>query len=182
MTKPKLCREIQNNDLEIKNYSGTVQEFFEETSPIIGQIIHNFCFLDGELNAIVCELINEREEDLGTIVLHSLVFGRKTDLFYRLVRYQEINHNIQIPVFSSVVSDLRKCDCLINAMVHAEWTKMVEKDYKEYEVVEMKYVKDGAELVYIQFLPASLNEIEEFIYKTKTKLEKFIRQRRERMV
>jgi hypothetical protein len=172
--KAKLRKESQDFIFETDNYDGPVHQFLDETAPHIGYITHIFNLLDGGLNDVICELINEREEELGTIVMHHFTFASKIDLFYRLVRYLEINQNKYIPVFNALVEDLRICDCLINAMVHAEWANMMEKGYDK---VKMRSDKDGKENTYIQFTPGSLLDISNFIYKTGSKLNNFIKQK-----
>jgi hypothetical protein len=52
---------------ENHDYSGTSGEFFEETAPLIGYIVHSFNLIDGQLNSSICNLINERADEMAQL-------------------------------------------------------------------------------------------------------------------
>lgn len=80
---------------------GSSDEFLEETAPLIGYLVHNFNALDAALNSNICELINDRSDTKGAIVIHKMNFSAKIDLFYRLVRSMEIVTEKTLPSFSN---------------------------------------------------------------------------------
>lgn len=145
------------------NFDGTVEDFFEETAPAIGSIVHSFNSLDGLLNSTICELINDRTDELGAIVIYKQTFSNKIDLFFRLVRSMEIGCEGEIPCLKKLFENLKKCATLRNAVIHAEWDTL---DDNGYTYVKMHFDKDGMRQQYWQFTPDALDEIDEFIHKT----------------
>lgn len=145
------------------NYGGTVDDFFEETALAIGSIVHSFNSLDAELNSQLCELINDRTDLPGVIVIHKLNFSTKVDLFYRLIHAREIASERLIPCFNMLIENLKKCATLRNAVIHAEWDAI---DDNGYTYVKMHFDKNGMRQHYWQFTPESLDAIDEFIHNT----------------
>ena len=155
---------------ENHNFDGSIDDFFKETASAIGSIVHSFNSLDGQLNSTICELINDRTDEPGAIVIYKLPFSAKVDLFYRLVRSMEVAYSGEIPSFKTLIEDLRKCAILRNAVIHAEWDSI---DDNGYTYVKMHFDKNGMRQHYWQFTPDSLEEIDEFIHVTYMLFEKF---------
>jgi hypothetical protein len=148
---------------ENHNYDGSVEDFFKETALAIGSIVHTFNSLDALLNSAICELINDRTDEPGAIVIYKQTFSNKIDLFYRLIRSMEIAYEGEIPSFKKLIEDLKKCATLRNAVIHAEWDSM---DSNGYTYVKMHFDKDGIRQHYWQFTPEALDEIDGFIHDT----------------
>lgn len=72
------------------NFEGSVDDFFNETAAAEGSIVHCFNHLDSELNSSICQLVNDRTDEPGAIIIYKQPFSAKVDLFYRLVRSMEI--------------------------------------------------------------------------------------------
>lgn len=144
-------------------YDGSVEMFLEETAPLIGNIVHSFNSLDSTLNSTICEIINNRSDLTGAIVLYKMNFSAKIDLFHRLVRSMEVLIEKNLPSFPNLVENLKKCGTLRNAVIHAEWDSL---DEDGYAYVKMNFVKEGLQQQYWQFTPKSLVEIEELIINT----------------
>lgn len=145
------------------NFDGTIDDFFDETAPAIGSIVHSFNSLDASLNSTICELINDRTDEPGAIVIYKQTFSSKVDLLYRLIRSMEIGCNGEIPCFKKLIEDLKKCATLRNAVIHAEWDTI---DDNGYTYVKMHFDKDGMRQHYWQFTPEALEEIDELIHET----------------
>lgn len=158
------------------NFDGSVDDFFEETAPAIGSIVHRFNSLDGQLNSTICEIINERTDEPGAIVIYKLPFSSKVDLFHRLVRSMELGCSGEIPCFKTLIENLKKCGTLRNAVIHAEWDNM---DDNGYTYVKMHFDKNGMRQHYWQFTPDSLEEIDQYIYNTVLLFEKFDEEKQE---
>lgn len=138
-------------------------EFLEETAPLIGYLVHNFNALDAALNSCICELINDRSDTKGAIVIHKMNFSAKVDLFYRLVRSMEIVTEKTLPSFSNFIEDLKRCAMYRNAVIHAEWDSL---DENGYTYVKMTFEKNGMQQQYWQFTAESLNSINDLIKQT----------------
>lgn len=152
------------------NFDGTPDEFLERTAPLIGFIVHSFNSLDEQLNSYICKLINNRSDEPGAIIIHKMNFSSKVDLFYKLTRSYEINCNVTIPCFQTLIEDLKKCATLRNAVIHAEWENI---DNKGFTYVKMHFDKNGLRQEYWQFTPDSLTEINDFIHNTFLLFDKF---------
>jgi len=152
------------------SFEGTVEDFFEKTAPAIGSIVHSFNSLDGELNSTICQLINDRTDEPGAIVIYKQPFSSKVDLFHRLIRSMEIVYEEEIHCFKTLIENLKKCATLRNAVIHAEWDTL---DDNGYTYVKMHFDKDGMRQQYWQFTPDALEEIDEFIHNTHMLFETF---------
>ncbi|MDZ7650703.1 MAG: hypothetical protein U5K54_28170 [Cytophagales bacterium] len=148
---------------ENHNFDGTVDEFLEQTAPLIGYLVHNFNSLDEQLNRAICERINDKTDEPGAIIIHKMNFSAKVDLFNNLVRSMEIAFESTIPNFKILIDRLKKCATLRNAVVHAEWENMNENGYA---YVKMTFNDKGMQQHYWQFTPESLESIVEFIQET----------------
>lgn len=166
----KADRQLGQYIFDNQDFEGTPKDFFEETAPLIGFIVHSFNSLDGLLNSTICELINDRTDQPGAIVIYKLPFSSKVDLFYRLVRSMEIGCEGEIPCLKKLVEDLIKCSQLRNAVVHAEWDHV---DEKGYTFIKMHFGKNGMRQQYWQFSPDALEEIDNFIDATFELFDKF---------
>jgi len=124
---------FDNHDLDL-----SIDDFLYQTAPLIGYIIHSFNSLDEELNSCICNLINDRADEPGALIIYKIPFSAKIDLFNRLVKSLEVSTNKTIPTLNSLINDLKKCGELRNAVVHAEWENMTED---MYTYVKMKFQK-----------------------------------------
>lgn len=152
------------------NFKGSIDDFFTDTAPIIGAIVHSFNSLDSLLNSTICGLINDRSDEPGAIVIYKQPFSAKVDLFYRLIRSMEVGCGKEIPSFKTLIENLKKCATLRNAVIHAEWDSV---DVNGYTYVKMHFDKNGMRQHYWQFTPESLEEIDEFIHTTYMAFDKF---------
>lgn len=152
-----------NHDLE-------ADDFIEETAPLIGFIVHSFNILDGQLNSTICELINDRTDEPGAIVIYKLPFSAKIDLFHRLIRTIEVICEGEIPCFKILIENLKTCATLRNAVIHAEWDHM---DENGFTYVKLHFDKNGMRQHYWQFTSNSLMEIDKYIDDTYMLFENF---------
>ena len=166
----KVDRQLGQYIFDNPDFKGTPIDFFVETAPLIGFIVHSFNSLDGLLNSTICELINDRTDQPGAVVIYKLPFSSKVDLFCRLVRSMELAYDGEIPCFKKIVEDLKKCGQLRNAVVHAEWDHV---DEKGYTFIKMHFDKNGMRQQYWQFTPDALEDIDNFIDDTYDLFNKF---------
>lgn len=145
------------------NFDGSADEFLIETAPLIGYLVHTFNSLDEQLNSTICTLINDRTDMPGAIIICSLNYSAKVELFKNLVSMMEIVCNKKIPSFNDLLINLKKAGTLRNAVVHAEWENMNEKGYT---YVKMHINKNGIQQQYCQFTPESLQNAIDFIHTT----------------
>jgi hypothetical protein len=155
---------------ENHDYNGNIEEFLEETAPLIGFIVHSFNSLDSQLNSTVCSLITDRTDGIGAIILYKMNFSSKIDLLYRLVRIREVTFGKTMPTFTKLIDDLKKCATLRNAVVHAEWENL---DSAGFTYVKMSFEKNGMQQHYWQFTPDALSDIIDFIDATNNLFETY---------
>src|SRR6186997_643037 len=135
---------------ENHNYEGSIDEFLEETAPVIGRVVHSFNSLDAQLNSSICSIINDRADEIGAVVIYKMTFSNKIELFFRLVKSIELAFGDTLPSFQKLIEDLKKCASLRNAVVHAEWENL---DAEGYTYVKLNFDKDGMKQHYWQFTP-----------------------------
>ncbi|MFA6079991.1 MAG: hypothetical protein WC753_00730 [Candidatus Gracilibacteria bacterium] len=150
--------------------SDDIDDFLEETAPLIGYIVYSFNSLDSLLNSAICELITEGTDGIGSAVIHKMNFSPKVDLFSRLVRLIETGMQKDISMFNTFIEDLKMCATLRNAVIHADWETT---DEDRYAYINLNFDKVGINQKYQQFTPETLEEIYDFIEETAEKFDLF---------
>ena len=154
------------------------QKYLVKTFPIIGKIVVYFNGLESELDSMICEIIHDRTDAFGLIVLHKLNYSSKVDLFKRFNDDLFLNTEIQVSEYDEVIKNLKECGRLRNLVVHAEWENT---DMDGFTYVKLRINKNGMHQEYVQFSEASLNKIENLILETRAKLESFWDERNEKL-
>lgn len=111
------------------NFDGTPVEFLKAVAPLIGNIVHSFNLLDERLNSAICEIINEKSDEIGTIIIYKMNFSAKVELFFRLVRSLDTNCGCKLSDYESLKTGINDCATLRNAVIHAEWENMDNEGY-----------------------------------------------------
>jgi hypothetical protein len=76
---------VRQYAFETKNLYDASEEFLEETTPLIGYIVHSFNTLEQLLNPAICQLINEHADAPGLLVIYKMNYAAKVDLFKRFL-------------------------------------------------------------------------------------------------
>jgi hypothetical protein len=161
----------ENHDLE-----KDVENFLDETAPLIGYIVHFFNSLEQSLDHSICERISDRADEPGAIVIYKLSFSAKVDLFSRMVRSLEIGFGQDLPSFKKLIQDLKRCGTLRNAVVHADWNHVNEDGFT---YVKLDFNKDGIQQHYWQFTSDAMWDIIKLIGETNNAFEKYEDEKRE---
>lgn len=59
------------------------QQYLDESLPLVGEVVMSFNSLEQSLASMICEIISDRSDCFGLIVLHNLGYAAKVDLFKR---------------------------------------------------------------------------------------------------
>jgi hypothetical protein len=114
-----------------------------------------FNSLEKFLNSFICEVISDRTDLPGLIVIQKLMYSAKVDLFKRFS--DEFHANFPIPTnFNDLVSELNEVGKLRNLVVHADWDNT---DEDGYTFVRLKTSSNGMLQEYIQFSVESLEKL-----------------------
>ena len=63
---------VQQYAFETKNLDGPCDKFLEQTAPLIGYIVHSFNTLEDYLNEAICNLINDRSDMHGLLIIYRI--------------------------------------------------------------------------------------------------------------
>ena len=88
---------------ETKNIEGASEDFLEKTAPLIGYIVHSFNTLEELLNSAICELINNRADTIGLLVICRMNYAAKVDLFRRFLVEQQACFDRKLPIFDKLL-------------------------------------------------------------------------------
>ena len=139
------------------------ESFLQQTAPLIGYIVHDFNKLDESLNNAIWQKISDRTDEIGALITYKMNFSAKVDLFKRIIKAMEIGCDVKILILNELIEKLKRCATLRNAVVHAEWYNMNEKDYT---FVKLNFEENGLKQHYWQFTPESLGKIIDLINET----------------
>lgn len=167
--KTKLKKFIQHLYHEVENET-KAEEYIDNALPRIGLVVMYFNSLESSLDSILCENFTDRTDSTGLIVLSSLNYSSKVDLFKRFCDDFQISLNIQLNGYSQLIANLKESARLRNLVVHANWESI---DEQGYAYIKLKMSKNGMNQEYVQFDEESLQKIVELIIKTQFTLHEF---------
>ncbi len=145
-------------------------EVIEDLIPWIGQIVVAFNSLEASLDSILCETFSDRSDQKGLLVLHSMMYSTKVDLFKKFSDDFIRTFQWHIPEYKELISSLKECGVNRNKVIHANWG-YTDKD--GFTPVKYKVGNDGLEHELCQFSEESLIKIINKIYQTEESLGEF---------
>lgn len=145
-------------------------DFIEDFIPWIGEIVVAFNGLEASLDSVLCETFSDRSDQKGLLVLHSMMYSTKVDLYKKFNDDFVRSFDWEIPEYKDLISSLKECGVLRNKVVHANWEYTDEEGYTQ---VKFKVGNDGLEHELCQFTEESLKKIVDKIYETRHALGEF---------
>lgn len=151
----KLVPFIQNlaHDIEDEDLAA---EYLELALPLVGEVVMYATDLERSIGFYICEMITDRTEGPGLIVIQKLQFAAKLDLFKRLAEDFQLSFGQSAPGFANMITELLEVARLRNLVVHAEWTSMNEEGFT---FVRLKDSGAGLMQEYVQFSVESLEKV-----------------------
>ena len=102
-----------------KNLDGASESFLDTTAPLIGYIVHSFNDLEELLSSIICQIICDRTDAPGLIVIHKLNYSSKVDLFEKFSLMEAHYSDSKPQMFNKLIKNLFESGRLRNQVVHA---------------------------------------------------------------
>lgn len=166
-----------HHEIELDNEE-EVENYLDNSLPMIGHIVMYFNGLEKALDSIICEIFTDRSDSTGLIVLHKMTYSTKVDLFKRFSDDFHSGCNFEIENYENLIHNLKESGRLRNLVVHADWENT---DNDGFTYVNLKISKNGMEQEYIQFAEESLMEIIKLLLKTRSELYKYWEIRNEKL-
>jgi hypothetical protein len=142
------------------------EEYLDESLPLIGLVVMYFNTLEKTLDSFICEIISDRSDVPGLIVIQKLMYSAKVDLFKRFS--EEFHSCFSTPDdFNDFVSELLEVGKQRNLVVHADWSNT---DEEGYTYVRLKTSAKGMLQEYVQFSVDSLEKLIERLIKANYRL------------
>jgi hypothetical protein len=145
-------------------------KFIKDFIPWIGEIVVAFNGLEASLDSVLCEFFSDRSDQKGLLVLHSMMYSTKVDLYKKFNDDFIRNFDWEFPEYKELISSLKECGVLRNKVVHANWEYTDEEGYTQ---VKFKVGEDGLEHELCQFTEESLEKIVDKINETRHALSDF---------
>lgn len=161
---------VGQNILDGLDDTGNSYEVIQDFLPIIGEIVVAFNALEASLDSMLCEKFSDRSDQRGLLVLHSMMYSTKVDLFKKFNDDFIRGFGWDIKEYKPLISSLKECGVLRNKVVHANWEYTDEDGYTQ---VKFKVGNDGLEHELCQFSVESLDAIVDQIYQTRHALSDF---------
>ena len=128
----------------------------DDSLPLIGLIVMYFNAVEKSLDSFICEIISDRTDAPGLIVIQKLMFNAKLDLFKRFSDDFHQSFANKPPNFGDLIRELSEMARLRNLVVHADWGST---DEEGYTFVRLKGTKEGVLQEYVQFSVDSLEKL-----------------------
>ena len=143
------------------------EEYLDESLPLIGLVVMYFNSLEKSLDSLICEIISDRTDAPGLIVIQKLMYASKVDLFKRFCDDFHGDFNTAPTDFNELISELIEVGKLRNLVVHADWSST---DEEGYTFVRLRASPNGMLQEYVQFSVESLEKLLERLIKTNHRL------------
>lgn len=143
-------------------------DYVRDLMPGIGEVVIWFNSLESQIDHILCRYISDRSDHMGLMVVSSMMYATKIDLFEKFTADFLRSSNQPLEWFPQLMSDLRECGTLRNKVVHANW---LYTDDDGYTQVKIKFGKQGLEHELTQFTRESMNSIVAKIEGARTDLD-----------
>ena len=160
---------IQNLSHDIED-EDRAAEYVADALPLIGEVVMCATALERSIGSFICEMITDRTDGPGLIVIQKLQFAGKLDLFKRLAEDFQLTFGQAAPGFPALITELLECARLRNLVVHAEWGSMNEEGFT---FVRLKDSSSGLMQEYVQFSVESLEKVAERIVAANHRLSDF---------
>ena len=135
-------------------------EYLDESLRLIGLVVRYFNTVEKSIDAFICEIISDRTDVPGLIVIQKLMFNAKLDLFKRFAEDFHQTFASEPTNFEELVRELSEIARLRNLVVHADWNNT---DEEGYTFVRLKGAQKGMLQEYVQFSAESLEKLMERI-------------------
>lgn len=155
-----------------------IEQHLESSFPLIGQIVMYFNGLEKSLDKILCEIISDRADYKGLIVLHKMAYSTKVDLFKRFCDWFHVAIEDELDGYNDLIQNLKECAKLRNLTIHADWENA---DIENYTYINLRISKSGMIQEYAQLTEQSLKETVELILKTSIELDEYWQKRNEKL-
>lgn len=157
--KTKTKQFVQHLSHEIEDEE-RAESYLDESLPLIGLVVMYFNAVEKSLDSFICEIVSDRTDAPGLIVIQKLMFNAKLDLFKRFSDDFHLCFEDQPEHFPDLVHELGEIARLRNLVVHADWSST---DEEGYTYVRLKGSKEGMLQEYVQFSVDSLEKLIERI-------------------
>ncbi len=132
------------------------ESYLDESLPLVGMVVMYFNAVEKSLDSFICEIISDRSDSCGLIVIQKLMFNSKLDLFKRFADDFHLTFASKPDPYDVLVRELSEIARLRNLVVHADWSCT---DEEGYSFVRLKGSKDGMLQEYVQFSVESLEKL-----------------------
>jgi len=154
------------------------EEYLDESLPLIGLVVMYFNSIEKSLDSLICEVISDRTDAPGLIVIQKLMYAAKVDLFKRFSDNFHESFDSTPDDFTELIGELIEVGKLRNLVVHADWSNT---DEDGYTFVRLKTSSRGMLQEYVQFSVESLEELIERLVNANHRLSGYWEWRSERL-
>ena len=149
MLKRKVKEFIQHLGHDIEDEEAA-ESYLDESLPLVGLVVMYFNTLEKNVDSVLCEIVSDRSDEPGLIVLHGMHYSAKIDLFKR---FSNSFHSCgtEPPAYRGLVDALLEVGRLRNLVVHADWQNTDEEGYTfvrvkmSDKILQQEYVQLSAE-------------------------------------
>lgn len=146
---------IQNLSHDVEDEE-KAESYLDESLPLVGLVVMYFNTLEKSLDTFLCEIISDRSEAPGLIVIQKLMYAAKLDLFKRFADDFHVFEPTKPPKFDELIVELNEVARLRNLVVHADWSST---DEEGYTYVRLKRTKHSLLQEYAQLSVESLEDL-----------------------
>lgn len=153
--KTKTRQFVQHLSHEIED-EDRAAAYLDDSLPLIGLVVMYFNAVEKSVDSMICEIISDRTDVPGLIVIQKLMFNAKLDLFKRFSDDFHQSFGSKPPDFDELIRELSEVARLRNLVVHADWNNT---DEEGYTFVRLKGSKEVMLQEYVQFSVDSLEKL-----------------------
>lgn len=146
-----------------------------ESLPLVGMVVMHFNMLEKMVDSHICEVMSDRSDSIGLLVILGMQYASKVELFRRFC--DEFHQRIPGGApqeYEGLIDSLTEVARLRNLVVHADWANT---DSQGYTYTRLKLSKGEMRQEYVQLVPESLEAIIEQISQAQVAIDQYLGRR-----
>jgi hypothetical protein len=101
-----------------------MDEHSDKFSKIIGEYIIDFSYLEHSLDKLISEMMDDRSDAVGFIIMSEMGMSNKIDLLEKFIKLEKY-HGLKRPKhIAPLIRELRAVNTFRNRLAHANWSSM----------------------------------------------------------
>jgi len=148
-----------------------VRSHLRAAMPRIGLIVLSFNTLEKHVESFICEMISDRADTFGLLVMQGMHYAQKVELLKRLAEHRHAVIGSAPAKYHGLIEGLHGAAALRNRVVHADWNNT---DAEGFTYLRLRVSGQRMQQEYAQLTTDSLDGVIKSLSATTQQLGEYI--------